>query len=111
MSATLPIPGKTAMGPKGSATHDAWGSFAHAFETAQQIVTSRARLGHFWPLFELFGDKSTSHVNVIRQWLDPIVSRVVDERTRARVMGATSPVEERSFLQHLADNTEGKLLT
>lgn len=73
---------------------------------AQQIVTTRARIGYFWPLFELFGDKSAQYVDAIRQWLDPIVGQVVADKAQAREMGA-SPVEERSFLQHLAESTEG----
>lgn len=94
------------MGPKGSATHDTWGSFAQAFEAVQHIITSRARLGYFWPLFEVFGDKTAPHVNAIRRWLDPIVGQAVEEKIRGRESCGT-PVEERSFLQHLAESTEG----
>jgi len=106
LSSTLPVPGKSTMGPKGSATHDTWGSFTQAFEAVQQIITSRARLGYFWPLFEVFGDKAAPHINAIRRWLDPIVSQAVEDKIRAREIGA-SPVEERYFLQHLAESTEG----
>jgi hypothetical protein len=95
------------MGPKGSATHDTWGSFTQAFEAMQQIVTSRARIGYLWPLFEMSGDKAAPHAAIIRQWLDPIVRETVASKARAREIGSTSPVEEVSFLQRLAESTEG----
>jgi hypothetical protein len=109
LSAALPVPGKTSMGPKGSATHDTWGSFAQAFEMAQQIVTTRARLGYFWPLFELFGDKSIPHSKAIRTWIDPIVNQAIQAKTAAEKTGIKSAVKDKTFLQHLADSTEGKL--
>ncbi|KAJ8515461.1 hypothetical protein ONZ45_g7112 [Pleurotus djamor] len=121
LSGTLPIPGKTAMGPKGSATHDSWGSFAQAFEMAQQIVTTRARLGYFWPLFELFGDKTSVHTAAIRKWLDPLVeqalvekkARTVNEsigRLRSGSIPPPSAIGEKTFLEHLADSTENAVL-
>lgn len=93
------------MGPKGSATHDTWGSFAQAFEMAQQIVTTRARLGYFWPLLELFGDKAVPHSNAIRKWLDPLVKQAVEDKMENT--GTKSEVKDKTFLEHLADSTDG----
>jgi hypothetical protein len=108
LSAKLPIPHKTAMGPKGSATEDVWGSFTGAFETAQQIVTTRARIGKLWPLFELFGDKLEPHVKVIQNWLDPLVKRALDDKLRTGQAGVISSIGEKTFLEHLTDSTEGE---
>jgi hypothetical protein len=108
LSAALPVPGEATMGPKGSATHDTWGSFAQAFEMAQQIITTRGRLGYFWPLFELFGDKTLPHVKTIHQWLDPIVQKALDDKRKMEEAGIRSPVGEKTFLQHLADSTQGQ---
>jgi hypothetical protein len=66
LDAALPIAGKTEMGPKGSATDDGWGVFAKAFETAQQVVTDRGRIGRLWPLFELFKDKNEANTTAIQ---------------------------------------------
>ncbi|KAF4565700.1 cytochrome P450 family protein [Pleurotus pulmonarius] len=110
LSGSLPIAGKTAMGPKGSATHDSWGSFAQAFEMAQQIVTTRARLGYFWPLFELFQDKTSPHTAAIRRWLDPLVREALEQKTARSPDGGQSPVGEKNFMQHLADSTEDPVL-
>ncbi|KAF9484616.1 cytochrome P450 monooxygenase CYP63 [Pholiota conissans] len=105
LSASLPVAGKTAMGPKGSATEDPWGSFAQAFEMAQINITSRARLGSIWPLFEFFKDKNEEHCKVIKHWLDPLVTRALENKAAMGKVGISSPVAEKNFLQHLADST------
>lgn len=107
LSGTLPVPGKTPMGPKGSATEDSWGTFSGAFEMAQQIVTTRARIGYLWPLFELFGDKTEPHIKVIHDWLDPLVKQAIEDKLRNQKSGVSSPVGDKTFLQHLAESTDG----
>ena len=96
------------MGPKGSATEDTWGSFMRAFELAQQNVTNRGRLGSIWPLFELLKDKNEEHSKVIREWLDPLVQHALADKRRSEEMGMARPIADKSFLQHLADSTDGK---
>lgn len=98
------------MGPKGSATSDTWGSFAQAFEMAQQVITTRGRIGHIWPLFELFEDKNDAHARVIQEWLDPLVRQALDDKNSTEKAGVRSPIAEKTFIQHLADSTEGKSL-
>jgi len=107
LSASLPVAGKTAMGPKGSVTDDAWGSFTRAFETAQINITTRSRLGSIWPLFELLKDKNEEHCRVTREFLDPIVRGAIEEKRRMEKAGIDSPVSEKNFMQHLADSTNG----
>ncbi|CAK5276731.1 unnamed protein product [Mycena citricolor] len=104
LSSALPIPGQTGMGPKGSATHDSWGEFAQAFEMSQLIATQRGRIGHLWPLFELFKDKNAANAAVIQAWLDPLVQQAVEDKRR--LAGINSPVADKTFLQHLADSTD-----
>lgn len=96
------------MGPKGSATEDTWGSFMNAFESAQQNITNRGRLGPIWPLFELFKDKNEEHSKVIRQWLNPLVQQALADKRRLEEMEVLSPITDKCFLQHLADSTNGK---
>ncbi|KAF8811334.1 cytochrome P450 monooxygenase CYP63 [Phlegmacium glaucopus] len=109
LSASLPVPG-TAMGPKGSATQDTWGSFTRAFELAEQNVTNRGRLGSIWPLFELLKDKNEEHSKVIRAWLDPLVQDALEDKQRLEKMGVVSPIADKSFMQHLADSTNDPVL-
>lgn len=107
LSASLPVPG-TPMGPKGSATEDTWGSFMRAFELSQQNITNRGRLGPIWPLFELLKDKNEEHSKVIRKWLDPLVQRALKDKRRFEAMGVVNPIADKSFIQHLADSTNGR---
>ncbi|KAH0580395.1 hypothetical protein H2248_001897 [Termitomyces sp. 'cryptogamus'] len=110
LSGDLPVPGITPMGPKGSQTQDAWGSFTGAFEMAQQIVTSRSRMGWIWPLFEMFGDKSIPYVQVIRAWLDPLVGQALRDHEATKQAGVISPIADKTFLQHLVDSTTDPIL-
>ncbi|KAF5361432.1 hypothetical protein D9758_006163 [Tetrapyrgos nigripes] len=111
LSAALPIAGQTRMGPKGSATEDGWGSFAHAFEMAQQVVTNRARLGPWvWPLMEFWKDKNKENVEVIHGFLEPLVQQAIELKKKMAESGVTSPIEEKTFLQHLADSTDDPII-
>jgi hypothetical protein len=108
LSSSLPVPGQGVIGAKGSVTTDSWGSFAQAFEEIQQIVTNRRRLGYIWPLFELFDDKTTPQVTAIRLYLDPIVTQVLHDMEAMENSGLESPMEEKTFIQHLAESTKGQ---
>ncbi|KAF8646030.1 hypothetical protein AX16_007455 [Volvariella volvacea WC 439] len=110
LSASRPIPGKTALGPKGSATDDSWGAFTLAFESAQQNITTRARIGRLWPLLELFGDKNVPHAKVIREWVDPLVQQAMLDYANHKAAGVTSPLSDKNFLQHLVESTEDPVL-
>ncbi|KAF8629726.1 hypothetical protein AX15_003304 [Amanita polypyramis BW_CC] len=110
LSASLPVPGMTRMGPKGSATDDTWGSFVEAFEKSQQEVTRRGRLSCFWPFLEFFHDRNISHAKRIREWLDPLVKMALHEKSQLKNFGISSSVEEKTFMQHLADSTDDPVL-
>jgi len=110
LSSSLPVPGQGVIGAKGSVTTDSWGSFAQAFEEIQQIVTNRRRLGYTWPLFELFDDKTTPQVTVIRRFLDPIVRQVLLDKETMKNSGIESRMEEKTFIQHLAESTKGQTI-
>ncbi|KAF8063490.1 cytochrome P450 monooxygenase CYP63 [Lyophyllum atratum] len=110
LSSALPIPGKTPMGPKGSATLDEWGSFTGAFEMAQQIVTTRARIGYLWPLFEIFGDKMIPYMEVVQKWLDPLVGQALADKAHSQKAGISNGIADKTFLQHLVDSTDDPIL-
>lgn len=109
LSASLPEPYKTPMGPKGSATTDTWGDFASAFDEAQMNITKRARIGYLWPLLELFEDRNSRHAKVINEWLDPLVKKALREEKRfSAVSGSGTTARDKNFLQHLVDSTESE---
>ena len=107
LSLALPEPGKAKMGPKGSATNDEFGSFAQAFELAQCVVTQRARLGYFWPFAELRKNKIKEACDITKKSLDPLVRRAIEEKADAKRSGIEAPVSERTFMEHLAQSTDG----
>lgn len=107
LSGKLPEAGKTQMGPKGSATDDAFGSFAQAFEEAQCVITQRARMGYFWPAVEFGRNRLHEAATVTKRFLDPIVTRALEEKAKVRRLGVESAIADRTFLEHLAASTEG----
>ncbi|TFK68916.1 cytochrome P450 monooxygenase CYP63 [Pluteus cervinus] len=110
LASARPIPGKSKMGPKGSATDDSWGSFAQAFEAAQQNITNRGRIGRLWPLFELFGDRNVPHAQAIQAWLDPLVQQALEDHANEKRAGINSSIAEKTFLQHLVESTQDPIL-
>jgi len=107
LSGSLPIPGETTTG---SVAADDWGSFTQAFEAAKENITRRGRLGTIWPLFELFKDKNEENCNVIRQWVDPLVERALDSKTKLDRAGISTPIDDKNFLQHLVDSIDGNFI-
>ncbi|KAG6337191.1 hypothetical protein ID866_1905 [Astraeus odoratus] len=110
LSGKLPQPGSASSHERGSTTDDNWGTFTKAFETLQQINTIRARIGQIWPIFELFDDKTAPYVDTIRQWVDPLVEQTLEEKAAAKRAGIQRNLVDKTFLQHLADSTEGSLI-
>ena len=67
-------------------------------------------MGYFWPVAELWRNKIKESGKVTKKWLDPLVKRAIDEKLKAKRSGIEAPVSERTFLEHLAQSTEGKTL-
>lgn len=108
LSGQLPTAGSAALSAR-SSTDDAWGTFAKAFEAVQRIITVRAQTGIIWPVFELLDDKTTPHVDIIRQWVDPLVRETLEHKAASKRAGIDEKLEEKTFLRHLADSTDGAL--
>ncbi|KAF9259726.1 cytochrome P450 monooxygenase CYP63 [Marasmius fiardii PR-910] len=116
LSCPLPSSGSSTLSPRGSlssSTKDQdgnsnWDSFTSAFEACQQVVTSRGRLGYFWPVLELFKDKNKENVDVVHGFLEPLVKEALDEKEKSR--GVVSPVGEKTFLQHLCESTDDPIV-
>ena len=103
----LPVPGKTTMGAKGSTTKGEFGDFVQSFEVAQEIVVRRSGKGYFWPITQLFKDDIQPHAEVISKFLEPMISRVLTNKAQMRKAGIVPTVDQSTFLDYLADNTEG----
>lgn len=79
-----------------------------AFEAIQDIVSTRAVRGYFWPVRELFKDNAEPHAEVISNFLEPIVQRALERKQKMREAGVASSTEHDTFLDYLTDNTEGE---
>ena len=86
---------------------DGFGPFTNAFMDIQALICRRNMLGNFWPLLELFKDKSERHRKVIRGWVDPLVVRAVQIQKEMKEKGQTVNTNECTFLEYLATTTEG----
>ncbi|KAF9530727.1 cytochrome P450 monooxygenase CYP63 [Crepidotus variabilis] len=107
---TLPIAGRSRLGPKGSLVEDSWGSFAQAFEMAQVNATIRGQIGSIWPLFELLKDKNEEHCKIIHEWLDPLVRSSLEQKRKRKMANIQSPISEKNFLEHLSESTDDSVL-
>ena len=87
--------------------NDGFGSFTNAFMDIQALICKRNLLGNFWPLLELFEDKSEQHKQVIRSWVDPLVIRAVRIQKEIKEKGQTVNPDDCTFLEYLATTTQG----
>lgn len=89
--------------------NDGFHSFTHSFMDIQAILLNRSLLGNFWPLLELFVDKTAGHQKVIRGWVDPLVVRAVQIQKEMKEKGQTVDPNDCTFLEYLATTTQGTL--
>ena len=110
----LPLtqPGRVVLGPKGSAPADGgseWDEFTNAFETVAVLITRRGVQGDTWPLLELFKDKTEEPIQVIMDWLEPLVRQAMDRKAKRMEGDAKTSAhdEDTVFLDYLSDRTDG----
>ncbi|KAG8936769.1 hypothetical protein FRC00_007725 [Tulasnella sp. 408] len=65
-------------------------AFVKAFNAALVAVGYRLYAGGHWRLFEFMGDKTRSHMTIIRGYLDPII----DEALRKKKQNAEEKIDE-----------------
>ena len=87
--------------------NDGFDSFTDASTDIRMVAYKRNMLGSFWPLFELFKDKSEQHGKVIKGWVDPLVVRVVQIQKEMKEKGQTVNPDDCTFLEYLATITQG----
>lgn len=89
--------------------NDGFNSFTDAFVDIQTLIIRRGTLGRFWPLLELFKDKSKGYKKVITAWVDPLVVRAVQIQKEMKEKGQTVDPNDCTFLEYLATTTQGDL--
>ncbi|GJJ09202.1 hypothetical protein Clacol_003424 [Clathrus columnatus] len=109
LSRPLTEPGKVKLGPKGSIPIDRteeFDVFTEAFERVAVIVTRRGTQGTTWPLMELTKDLTEEPIQIIMDWLEPLVKVAVEKRNSMK--GLQSAMEDSVFLDFLASQTDGQ---
>ena len=78
-------------------------AFSKAFQAAQDVIGTRARVGWIWPLMELTGDKSAPHMRVVDDYLAPIIQNAIKRNERGMDAGTEKkdPDEDITLLDHL----------
>ncbi|EIN05570.1 cytochrome P450 [Punctularia strigosozonata HHB-11173 SS5] len=107
LSAGLPYPNQ----PE-DLSHPA-NAFAHAFLRAQSVIIVRARLGKTWPLGELWGDASASHMKIIYDFVDPLVTEALERKRRGILLdspNAEKPGEQDVLLHQMAEATNDRVI-
>lgn len=70
-------------------------------------IARRTRIGKPWPLLEMFKDKTSDSNKIVQNWLRPIVQNALRQKA-TRSQGRKNE-EEKTFLDHLTDSTDGIL--
>ncbi|KAL0580998.1 hypothetical protein V5O48_000992 [Marasmius crinis-equi] len=88
--------------------------FAKAFLEAQEGIATRERLGHVWPLLEIFEDKVEGPMKIVSAFIDPIIEEAVAKK---KARGDSSKVvmkdevgENETLLEHLVDITDDPVI-
>ncbi|KAH9921357.1 cytochrome P450 monooxygenase CYP63 [Fomitopsis serialis] len=101
-----PVPYKAKIGSKGAATEGQLGTFLYAFEEIQVTISLRWRLNTFFPLYEIKGDHTMPHVDVIMKWVKPTVEQALERKKREREQGIERQRAERTMLENLVEITQ-----
>ncbi|KAJ6618635.1 cytochrome P450 [Mycena sp. CBHHK59/15] len=90
--------------------------FSIAFSEAQSITAMRNRFGDHWPLIEFWKDKLVQHMDVVRKFLDPILTEAVAKKRGSRAgsndsekkddLAEREVQEGETLLDHLVNYTE-----
>ncbi|KAF5321751.1 hypothetical protein D9619_001271 [Psilocybe cf. subviscida] len=81
--------------------------FIAAFGKAQDITSSRLRLGMHWPLMEFWKDKIKQPMKVVNDFIDPIVAQAIHSKREAERLGLLKKdQDDETLLENLVNSTE-----
>ena len=81
-------------------------AFSRALICAQTVLADRMNIGPAWVLAEFFKDRSELHMEVINEFLNPILERGLAKHA-ARTKAGPADSEEKTLLDSLLDETIG----
>lgn len=84
------------------------GEFNSAFDKIQELVLKRNLMGSLWPFLEFLEDESQPYAKIIDSWMEPVVRRALEYKRKAEnIAKDEKSTDQMTFLEYLADNTEG----
>jgi len=65
-------------------------------------------MGSLWPFLEFLEDESQPYAKIIDSWMEPVVRRALEYKRKAESIAKDEKnTDQMTFLEYLADNTEG----
>ncbi|OSC98998.1 cytochrome P450 monooxygenase pc-3 [Trametes coccinea BRFM310] len=106
LESDLPYAHNDPIGPKLVREPNVAERFAQAFSEAQQVIALRWQVGWIWHMQELLRDKAAEHMQVVDQFLQPILEEAIAKNRAAKSQGSISsvdhkPDENETLLDHL----------
>lgn len=83
-------------------------SFADAFREAQIASAARSRFGKFWPLAEFWENKVEKDMQIVFDYVDPIVRHALEAKKAKERSKVEGEDEDETLLEHLVKLTDGK---
>ena len=81
-------------------------AFAKALGDAQTVLADRLKGGQGWVLTEFFKDKSAPYMEIVNEFLNPILERGLAKHA-ARTKAGPADSEEKTLLDSLLEETTG----
>jgi len=86
-------------------------AFSSAFLEALEAITQRERLGIIWPLFEIMTDKTKKPMEIVNDFLEPIIADAIRKKNDVHDEKDAKFSEEGTLLDHLVQVTsDSKIL-
>ncbi|EGO29652.1 hypothetical protein SERLADRAFT_445432 [Serpula lacrymans var. lacrymans S7.9] len=84
--------------------------FARAFLAAQHGINKRNTIGQTWPLLELFGDRTAGPMQIVNEFLEPILKEAIQKHQSSFDADKDAFQDEETLLEHLLRHTTDTVL-
>ncbi|KLO15647.1 cytochrome P450 [Schizopora paradoxa] len=112
----LPYPeNANAYSAQSNGVSDAAEEFAKAFSGAQEVLAQRARLGPYWPMWEISKNKAIEPLKIVSAFIDPILAAALEKKNSSppKTISAEKKEDiddEETLLDHLVKYTDDKVI-
>lgn len=108
LSAELPYPPHTPQAVATDADAHPANRFAQAFLAAQEASSRRGRFTNVWPLFEFWENKVDKHVEVMDEFIQPLLKSALAKKEKGGALNDEEAAEEgETLLEQLVKQTDG----